>query len=97
MSPKKICNILLNNFLGILNKHKVGVADCGIEPEDFLCLAKLLHTGALDKKQFSEIVDRRIAEHKQNQASFFPEELDVTQLQRLNPAYPDRIIKEFEK
>ena len=65
MSPKKICNILLNNFLGILNKHKIGVEDCGIGPDDFLYLAKLLHTGAIDKKQFSDIVDKRISEHKQ--------------------------------
>lgn len=69
MSPKKICNILLNNFLGILNKHKVGVKDCGIEPDDFLYLAKLLHTGAIDKKQFSDIIDRRIEEYKNEKAN----------------------------
>lgn len=66
MIPKKICNILLNNFMGILNKHKVNVTNCGIEPEDFRHLAQLLHTGAIDKKQFAAIVENRIEEFKNN-------------------------------
>jgi Asp-tRNA(Asn)/Glu-tRNA(Gln) amidotransferase B subunit len=64
MNPKKLCNILLNDFLGILNKHKVGVADCGITPEDFEILAKLQYTGAIDKTQFKTMVENRVINYK---------------------------------
>jgi Asp-tRNA(Asn)/Glu-tRNA(Gln) amidotransferase B subunit len=64
VNPKKLCNILLNDFLGVLNKHKVGVANCGITPEDFEVLAKLQYTGAIDKNQFKQMVENRIIQFK---------------------------------
>lgn len=67
MTHKFICNVLLNNFLGILNKHKININDCGITPDDFVILSKLLYTGAIDKKQFAETVDKRIEEYKNEQ------------------------------
>ncbi len=64
MNAKKMTNILLNNFLGIINKHKVNINECGIEPEDFRYLAQLMYCEVIDKKQFAEIVERRISEVK---------------------------------
>lgn len=69
MNPKKLCNILLNNFLGILNKHKVTVSDCGIPSEDFYTLAQLLYTGAIDRKMFTDIIEKRIESYKYEQRS----------------------------
>ena len=66
MNYKHYCNILLNNFLGILNKHRINIKDCGITPDEFVVLSKLLYTGAIDKKRFREIVDKRIEEYKNN-------------------------------
>ena len=67
MSPKILCNVLLNDFLGILNKHKVGVVDCGISPEDFVVLAKLQYTGVLNKNEFKLLVEKRVLQYKNEQ------------------------------
>jgi len=63
-SPKKIANLLLNDFKGLLKKHKVEINTCGISPEEFVMLAKLLHIGVIDKKQFREIAENQIVNHK---------------------------------
>jgi Asp-tRNA(Asn)/Glu-tRNA(Gln) amidotransferase B subunit len=64
MNTKKLTNILLNNFLGVINKHKVKINECGVDPEDFRYLAQLMHCGVIDKKQFAEIIEQRIEEVK---------------------------------
>jgi Asp-tRNA(Asn)/Glu-tRNA(Gln) amidotransferase B subunit len=85
-----------NNFLGALNKNKVKINDCGISPDDFAVLSKLLYTGVIDKKQFMEIIDKRINQCKQSKNSFFADEIDFSQIKRVSSAYPDRIIEEFK-
>ena len=68
MNAKKYANLLLNDFQGILNKHKVKINACGIEPEDFRVLTQLMYCQIIDKKQFRDIVERRILEYKAEKA-----------------------------
>ena len=69
MNAKKLTNILLNDFQGILNKHKVTVLNCGIDSEDFRYLAQLMYCEVIDKKQFRDIVERRVIEYKETQTN----------------------------
>jgi len=64
-NAKKVANILLNDFKGLLNKHKVTPSSCGISPEDFVSLAKLLHCGIIEKSQFRDIVENKIIAEKE--------------------------------
>jgi len=65
MNAKRLANFLLNDFKGIVNKHKASIADCGISPDDFRQISQLLYVGAIDKKQYKEMVEKRIIEHKE--------------------------------
>lgn len=68
MDAKKIANVLLNDFKGIINKHKVPISDCGITPEEFTSLVKLLYCGVYDKKALVALMDKRVADYKEERA-----------------------------
>lgn len=68
-TPKKVANVLLNDFMGILKKHKVTVENCGISPEDFGDLIKLYELEIIDKKKVREILENRVIKHKEEQES----------------------------
>ena len=66
MEIKKLANVLLNDFKGLLNKNKVDIKDCGIDPEDLMTLVKLHYCGVFDKKQLRELLEKRIVDYKTN-------------------------------
>jgi Asp-tRNA(Asn)/Glu-tRNA(Gln) amidotransferase B subunit len=61
-NPKKVANVLLNDFRGLCNKYKTSVEDCGISSEEFSILVRLHELDLIDKKQLKEILEKRIQE-----------------------------------
>jgi len=48
---KKVANFIINNLLGTLNEHALGVADCPVPPEKLRALLVLVENGTLAASQ----------------------------------------------
>ena len=63
--PKALANFIINDMMGICNKHKVKVHDCGIEPHELAMGVTLMWSGMLTKTQLRNIVEQAVIIHKE--------------------------------
>jgi aspartyl-tRNA(Asn)/glutamyl-tRNA(Gln) amidotransferase subunit B len=52
---KKVANFIINNLLGTLNEHSLGIGDCPVSPEKLRALLVLVETGTLAASQAKEV------------------------------------------
>ena len=57
---KVLANWLTNDFQGMLNKRKLTIKNCGIEPEDFGFLVQMVRCGLIEKERLREILEKKL-------------------------------------
>ena len=57
---KVLANWLNNDFRGLLKRYKLTIDNCGISPQDFSLLVRLVNCEILSKEELIDILETRL-------------------------------------